>query len=281
MVNVGGLEIMVASSTVTSVAYAFCTFYESVRCCTDPSVTNQRDTVTYSVNGDDNGNNDEALYHILLSYELLAVHIEMSSDGRTLGELATQLVTESRRSTMTETLFKYNDSLIRTIMREQRGLEELVAEAIDNAPDPTQLPPSVIIHQATISRNKRCLLAYQQHRMNFLKDIFWTMGASLPPLLSDAQLRANLAPHEVDFLREYNAMVVDFRADFADELDISSGITIPPKDIHVTVRVVKDCGVIETETGAIDFQKGQRLVVRRSDIEHLIVQGYLEEVPSG
>lgn len=202
----------------------------------------------------------------------------MSGDGRQLGDLATQLVVESRRSTVTETLFKYNDALVRTLIREQRGLEELVATAIDNTSDPAQLPPSVIVHQATIGRNKRCLLAYHQHRMNFLKDIFWSMGASLPPILSDPQMRANLAPHEVDYLREYNAMIVDFRADFADELDITNGITVPPKDIHITVRVIKDCGVIETEAGAIDFQKGQRLVVRKSDIEHLIVQGYLEEV---
>ena len=54
----------------------------------------------------------------------------------------------------------------------------------------------------------------------------------------------------------------------------------PPKDIHVLVRVVRDCGIIQTEAGAIDFQKGQRFLVRRADIEHLIVQGYLEEVQS-
>ncbi|KAH8109921.1 DNA replication complex GINS protein PSF1 [Phellopilus nigrolimitatus] len=205
----------------------------------------------------------------------------MASDGKQLGDLATQLVTESRRSTATDTLFKYNDPLVRSLIREQRGLEALITAALDDMPDgadPSQLPPSIVIHQTTVMRNKRCLLAYHQHRMNFLKDLFWSLGGSLPPILSNAQIRANLAPHEVDFLREYNTMVVDFRADFTDELDITSGVTSPPKDIHVLVRVVKDCGVIETEVGAIDFQKGQRFMVRRADIEHLIVQGYLEEV---
>ena len=111
-----------------------------------------------------------------------------------------------------------------------------------------------------------------------LKSLYWSKGAALPPLLTNPRIRANLAPHEVDFLREYNTMVVDFRADFTDELDITSGIVNPPKDLHVLVRVVRDCGVIQTETGAIDFQKGQRFMVRRSDVEHLLVQGYLEEV---
>lgn len=207
----------------------------------------------------------------------------MSSDGRQLGDLATQLVTESRRSTATDTLFKYNDTLVRTLVREQRGLEALISTVLDsvaqNAPM-NQFPPSVIIHQTTVMRNKRCLLAYHQHRMNMLKTLYWSLGGALPPILSNTQIRANLAPHEVDFLREYNAMVVDFRADFTDELDITSSILNPPKDIHVLVRVVRDCGVIETELGAIDFQKGQRFMVRRADIEHLLVQGYLEEISS-
>jgi GINS complex subunit 1 len=46
----------------------------------------------------------------------------------------------------------------------------------------------------------------------------------------------------------------------------------------VLVHVIRDCGIIQTELGTIDFQKGQRFMVRRADIEHLIVQGYLEEV---
>lgn len=71
---------------------------------------------------------------------------------------------------------------------------------------------------------------------------------------------------------------MDFRADFADELDIMASITQPPKDLHVLVRVVRDCGEIQTELGNINFKKGERYMVRRVDIEHLIVQGYLEEV---
>lgn len=205
----------------------------------------------------------------------------MANEGKQLGDLATQLVTESRRSTATDTLFKYNDTLVRTIIREQRGLENMTTTALESIPelqDASQLPPAVAIYQTAILRNKRCLLAYHQHRMNYLKDLYWNLGGALPPILSNPQIRANLAPHEVEFLREYNAMVVDFRADFTDELDITSGIEAPPKDIHVLVRVVKDCGVIQTEVGTIDFQKGQRFMVRKSDIEHLIIQGYLEEV---
>jgi hypothetical protein len=42
--------------------------------------------------------------------------------------------------------------------------------------------------------------------------------------------------------------------------------------------MVRDWGVIQTELGSIDFQNGQRFMVRRADIEHVIAQGHLEEV---
>jgi GINS complex subunit 1 len=76
-----------------------------------------------------------------------------------------------------------------------------------------------------------------------------------------------------------------FRASFSSDIDdpdvdvdITASVEKPPKDLHVLVWVKKDCGTIHTELGAIDFKKGQRFMVRRADIEHLIVQGYLEEV---
>jgi len=199
------------------------------------------------------------------------------SDTRQYGELATQLLTESRRSTQTDTLLKYNDPLVRSIIREQRDLERaadtLVASADGRAP-----PPALLIIQTAINRNKRCLLAYHTHRVDKLRDMYWAVGGALPHLLSNAELRSRMSPHEVDYMRQYNASLMEFRAEFAHELDIMANITHPPKDLHVMVRVVRDCGVIQTELGSIDFQVGQRYMVRRADIEHLIVQGYLEEM---
>jgi GINS complex subunit 1 len=191
-------------------------------------------------------------------------------------------VQESRRSTLTDTLLKYNDTLVRTIIREQRNLEDLINSAIaaqaDSAALTTTDAPALLLYQTAILRNKRCLLAYHAHRLDRLKDMYWALGGALPALLADNELRSRMSPHEVDFLREYNTSIMDFRGDFSAELDIAASITHPPRDLHALVRVVRDCGVIETELGTIDFRKGQRFMVRRADIEHLIVQGYLEEV---
>ncbi|KAJ3722076.1 hypothetical protein DFJ43DRAFT_1133907 [Lentinula guzmanii] len=189
------------------------------------------------------------------------------ANTRQFGDLATQLVMESRRSTQTDALLKYNDSLVRSLLREQRRNERISGS-----------PPALLIIQTAVSRNKRCLLAYHSHRIDRLRDLYWAVGGALPHILNNQDTRSKLSPHEVDYLRQYNGSVMEFRSEFSHELDITANITNPPKDLHVLVHVVRDCGVIQTELGSINFQKGQRFMVRRADIEHLIVQGYLEEV---
>lgn len=222
----------------------------------------------------------------------------MNPSTRQYGELGTQLVTESRRSTATDTLLKYNDVLVRNILREQRQLEALIQAAMAKLAAPplaadASITPDVILYQTVILRNKRCLLAYHQHRLDRLKDLYWSVGGALPLLLSapnpasggaggvaGVDIRSKLSPHEVDFLRMYNESLREFRLSVmaGEEVDLYAPISRPPKDLHVSVRVARDCGVIQTEVGAIDFKRGQRFLVRRADVEHLIVQGYLEEV---
>ncbi|KAI4294613.1 hypothetical protein EV122DRAFT_263983 [Schizophyllum commune] len=197
------------------------------------------------------------------------------SESRQFGDLGTQLVMESRRSTQTDTLLKYNDSLVRSIIRELRELEKAAISIAENEPMTAEgPPPALIIYQTAINRNKRCLLAYHMHRTDRLRDMYWAAGGALPHILSNADTRGKLSPHEVDYLKQYNASVMEFRGTFSGELDITSGIEHPPKDLHAVVRVVRDCGTITTELGNIDFRQGQRFTVRRADIEHLIVQGY-------
>jgi GINS complex subunit 1 len=190
------------------------------------------------------------------------------------GDQATALMLESRRSIATDTLFKYNDSLVRSIIREQRDLEKLILQV----PDEPSPAPQVLIYQVAIARNKRCLLAYHAHRLDFLKDLYWSAGCSIPHILSNADLRSRMSPHEVDWLKLYNESIILYRSEFSNELDITASVERPPKDLHVLVKVVRDCGVVQTEVGSIDFKKGHRFMVQRTDIEHLITQGYLEEV---
>ncbi|KZT64804.1 DNA replication complex GINS protein PSF1 [Daedalea quercina L-15889] len=224
----------------------------------------------------------------------------MAAATHQYGDLATQLLTDSRRSTATDTLLKYNDVLVRSIIREQRQLESLLQTAISSHPDeatPNPLLPTILLYQTAINRNKRCLLAYHAHRIDRLKDLYWSVGGALPLLLSMPSVGPShtgaLSPHEVDFLRSYNASILALRTEsfssasslsqkdagvLTEDVDLMAPIIKPPKDLHVLVRVVRDCGVVHTEQGAIDFRRGHRFLVRRADVEHLIVQGFLEEI---
>jgi GINS complex subunit 1 len=174
------------------------------------------------------------------------------------------------------------------------------------APDPALICNLTVQHLST-RRNKRCLLAYHAHRLDTLKHLFWSSSSgSLAHLLapsssfsssaptepsststvnlnapeSNVDTRSKLSPHEVDFLRSYNDLILDYKSEYIDAFDFSAGVSVPPKELFVSVKVVRECGVVWTESmGAMDFgRKGQRFLVRRGDVERLIVQGYLEEV---
>ena len=202
------------------------------------------------------------------------------ADTRQYGDLATQLLLESRRSTQSNTLLKYNDPLVRSLIREQRDLERAVETLVEAEPDNPRPPPALLIIQTAINRNKRCLLAYHAHRVSMLQNLYWECGGALPHLISpDGAHRSKMSPHEVDYMKQYSTHVMDYNGEFKeDSAEILSGIEKPPKEIHVNVRVVRDVGIIQTENGSIDFRRGERYVVRRADVENLIVQGYLEEV---
>lgn len=198
------------------------------------------------------------------------------------GDAATALITDARRSKGMNTLLKYNDEMVRNIVREMRSLETDLDAAVQENIEEEEPPPSVVteirIYHTAAQHDKRCLLAYLADRVDRLKATYWASGGALPFVLNDTNMRQNMSPQEVDFLRAYNTLIMDYRSDVLDVLDVAASLKSPPKDLNVEVHVIRDCGTIHTEQGSIDFRKGRRFMVRRADVEHLIVQGYLEEV---
>ncbi|WVQ95183.1 hypothetical protein IAU59_002277 [Kwoniella sp. CBS 9459] len=175
---------------------------------------------------------------------------------------------------------------------------------------------NLTVQHLAARRNKRCLLAYLATRVGGIKERWWDAGGGLAYLLSssnsnsntslqsannntsgsgttggmtsnaasnpeaDSQdLRSNLSPQELDFLRGYNTLLLDYKSDFLDVLDLTASIDRPPGELMVDVRVIKDAGEVVLDGGErIDFRKGERFRLARSGVERLIVQGYLEEV---
>lgn len=200
------------------------------------------------------------------------------------GDAAATLITDARRSKGMDALLKYNDETVRNVVREMRSLESDMDAAVEeNATGGDGEPPPGVICEVTIyhhaaRHNKRCLLAYLSNRVDRLKDAYWQSGGALPHVLGDSDFRQKMSPQEVDFLREYNQLIMDYRSEVLDVLDVAAGLMSPPKELNVEVEVVKDCGTIHTGQGDIDFRKGRRFMVRRADVEHLIVQGFLAPI---
>ncbi|KAJ7129706.1 hypothetical protein C8R44DRAFT_839599 [Mycena epipterygia] len=189
------------------------------------------------------------------------------------GELATQLVHESKRSLDLKELLPYNGPLTRSVIQELHHIEQDIerAKASHNW-------MGVIIMQRVILQNKRCLLAYHSQRTDLIRDIYWGIGCTFGPVFQN--IGHNLSTQEITFLREYHDSVTKLRSDvFPDDpVNIASGVEHVPINLMATVEVIRSPGMICMESGTIDFQHGSRYVLRRAEVEHLILQGYLREL---
>ncbi|PVV04896.1 hypothetical protein BB560_000583 [Smittium megazygosporum] len=89
---------------------------------------------------------------------------------------------------------------------------------------------------------------------------------------------------ESGFVREYTLVSKDYRdkversLSLELDLDWTADMLKPPKDLFIEVRVIKDCGQIQTETGIVNLKKGSQHYLRRTDVENLIKLGYLQHI---
>ncbi|KAG0086567.1 DNA replication complex GINS protein PSF1 [Podila epicladia] len=128
------------------------------------------------------------------------------------------------------------------------------------------------VHFIPLQRNKRVLMAYHRQRLDKIKEIAWAYAT-----LSE-DTRRKLSPDEISFYNEYERHKNKYTAEFGD-VDLGLDVLFPPKEIFITVRVVKDCGDIVTDSGAtLSLKKNSEHFVKRSDVERLITQGYLIHV---
>lgn len=134
-----------------------------------------------------------------------------------------------------------------------------------------------------LHRNKRTLLAYHQHRLGKIKEICWDLGSGgfggEPPEFAKKLMSQN----EIEFSREYSQLVLDYANSVeGDILGLTTQTLKAPKDFWIAVRVVQEAGTIVTESGyELDLRLGMQLWVARNEVEHLIQQGTLVEVPRG
>lgn len=130
--------------------------------------------------------------------------------------------------------------------------------------------PSLILHDASIRRNKRCLLAYHAYRIDKLRILRWETCGNLPP-----SLKHLLSESEIDFFHEYDKLISKFQLTGPmSNLDLNAD-QFPPEENLIQVRVIQSgLGSIETETcGTVQLELGSMHYLPRGDVEHLIRGG--------
>ena len=184
------------------------------------------------------------------------------------GEKGLELVKESARTN--NALIPFNEDVVRQTLEETRALwESNRAEVAETS----AVGPSITLRHAAIERNKRCLLAYLNHRVERLRSMRWQFGAVLPE-----EVKINLCEPEMEFFNKYNKSLAGYMR--AVGTDLTADMS-PPKSLYIEVRVVEDHGEIETNDGDIVLlKKGTQHHLPRDLCEQLVMQGVLEHVVS-
>ncbi|ORX47692.1 GINS complex, Psf1 component [Hesseltinella vesiculosa] len=203
-----------------------------------------------------------------------------------LGESSYKLAKEAKR-TADLLVSPYNDDLVQSISREIRMLhtkaETILRSmrdnqdvAMDNDERKSQLA-QLVLHHTAIKHNKRVLFAYHRQRTDKLKELSWDVGRQGE---YQREIKSALGPQEHRFLEQYGEMVATYKQSFLEiDLGGNGGVgLVPPKDLFIEVRVLKDIGEIHTEYGVLNLIKGNQYYVRRADVESLIRAGYLKHV---
>ncbi len=103
----------------------------------------------------------------------------------------------------------------------QREVEELQS-----------LSPAIHLRHAAIERNKRCILAYINSRVQQIQSMRWQFGAVLPP-----ETRTNLCEPELAFFARYGRDLANYMRSVGDGAGVDLMTDLhPPKSLYIEVR---------------------------------------------
>lgn len=162
--------------------------------------------------------------------------------------------------------------MVREVTREVRQLHadtEAILAPFSGAFTPASDPPaavSLLVDHLCMRRNKRCLLAYHKVRTDKIEEMTWKgedvleqaqsggageqgMGGGEAGVTVSAEdgSKSSLSPEEEEYARQYEDLLGGVKGQWAD-IDLA-GSMVPPRDLFVDVRVLKDAGEIQTEYG--------------------------------
>lgn len=200
----------------------------------------------------------------------------------------------------------HSDEAVRLVLLETRQLQghlsNLLASGISEAESDPALAAQLVTHHLCAQRNKRCLLAYHHSRLKFLRQALWENAGSLSLTLDQTMesvnkmisesssgdleeqstLRSRLSSTEIDYLKKYSELVLKYKSEFLDIVDVASSLCRsghrddvgPIKELMVSVVATVDAKDVQTERGSIHLRRGERMRVLRSEVEPLILRGW-------
>jgi len=207
---------------------------------------------------------------------------------------------------LTYRIIFYSDEMVRLVLLETRQLQAhittLLESGVSDAESDPALAAQLVTHHLCAQRNKRCLLAYHESRLQFLRQALWNNSGSLTLTLNQTMespskmighaeeqhstLRSRLSSTELDYLKKYSQLTLDYKSEFLDIVDVASSLCRsghsddvgPIKELMVSVVASVDAKDVQTERGSINLRRGERMRVLRSEVEPLIVRGWVTVV---
>jgi len=155
------------------------------------------------------------------------------------------------------------------VAREVRDLDRDVTRILEpfhgtfNPAENAATACALLVDHLSMRRNKRCLLAYHRVRADKLEQMCWegvdvletstyhqaqphqqgqTRGEQMGPAS-----QSSLSPEEEEYFRRYGDLLAAYKGQWTD-VDLT-GSLVPPQDLFIDVRVLKDAGEIQTEYG--------------------------------
>lgn len=192
-----------------------------------------------------------------------------------------QLLRDVKRSRW---LPPYNDAVVKEVIEEIRNdmkeMKSLVSEHEDLEGLPREVAAGLCLYNDLVDRNRRCLLAYLNHRLETIEGLRWEVGRMVPE-----DKLAKLHDSEKKYLHHYNASLDKYMKHYIpsakEPLDLVADAK-PPEDLNVQIRV-RDEGageIVTSDSGTVRLRRGWAHTVKRSDVEQLIRAGKVEHIQS-
>mmetsp|Transcript_61687 Transcript_61687/g.199859 ORF Transcript_61687/g.199859 Transcript_61687/m.199859 type:complete len:212 (+) Transcript_61687:114-749(+) len=192
---------------------------------------------------------------------------------------AVQLVQDIKRARW---LPQFNDKVIKEVVEEilndTKEMKALVLEHDDLQALSEELTAGLVLYNDLVERNRRCLLAYLNKRLETIEELRWEVGLFVP----DDKLQ-RLHDSEKQYLHLYNTTLDKYMKHYVpnckEPLDLTADAEAP-EEMNLQIRAVDEgMGEIMTQdSGTLRLRRGEMICVKRTDIEQLIRAGKVEHV---